>query len=273
MKKIIFLFFAIFTYNSISSQIELEKSYSAMSGNKTSLTYSLFDVYETIYSSKVVKYILFDSRDNSLKIFNLDYSLYKSLTITPPSGYMYSSMVLASTKLFNNDDKVEFIICYTMKRTNNSDTTIMKLYDEDLTIVKDFGNYTSAYVVVTSDSKFKLRASLFSVVYTKYPTDYNYSYKMDIYSLGGTVPVNYGSLKSTELASPYPNPAETVINLTYKLDGNQSTLMRIYNSNGQLFEQKQINSAFDRILLNVQSYPSGIYYYEYNGVSNKFIVN
>jgi hypothetical protein len=35
---------------------------------------------------------------------------------------------------------------------------------------------------------------------------------------------------------------------------------------------KNIDAAFNVIKLNVESYKSGIYIYEYNGISNKFIV-
>ena len=88
------------------------------------------------------------------------------------------------------------------------------------------------------------------------------------------MPNNVSELKISNVQTAYPNPTRITINLPYVLDKGQTTMMRrIYKTNGQLMEQKQIDSAFDKILLNVNSYQPGIYLYEYNGVSNKFIVN
>jgi len=71
----------------------------------------------------------------------------------------------------------------------------------------------------------------------------------------------------------YPNPANTTITLPYQLKQGEKSAMHIYNINGQLVETKQVDYVFDKILLNVSSYASGTYFYEVNGVSNKFIVN
>lgn len=73
--------------------------------------------------------------------------------------------------------------------------------------------------------------------------------------------------------SSFPNPASDYINIGYKLSGQAKTMMNIYNSKGQLIDQKQLNSNENSLKLNVSSYKSGLYLYEYNGVSNKFIVN
>jgi len=73
--------------------------------------------------------------------------------------------------------------------------------------------------------------------------------------------------------STFPNPASDYINIGYKLSDKAKTMMNIYNAKGQLIDQKQLNSNENTLKLNVSSYKSGMYLYEYNGVSNKFIVN
>ena len=73
--------------------------------------------------------------------------------------------------------------------------------------------------------------------------------------------------------STFPNPASDYINIGYKLSNQAKTMMNIYNAKGQLIDQKQLNSNENSLKLNVSSYKSGLYLYEYNGVSNKFIVN
>ena len=79
-------------------------------------------------------------------------------------------------------------------------------------------------------------------------------------------------LNTTSLLS-YPNPAKTTINLPYRLKQGETSVMNIYNANGQLMETKKIDFVFDEIQLNVSGYTKGIYFYKVNGVSNKFIVN
>jgi hypothetical protein len=98
--------------------------------------------------------------------------------------------------------------------------------------------------------------------------------KVDIYSLPGTIPNNIQENvgKSTSMQPPFPNPSHSIVNLPYKLEQGQSSKMRIFNINGQLIETKNIDATFNVIKLNVESYKSGTYIYEYNGISNKFIV-
>ena len=98
-------------------------------------------------------------------------------------------------------------------------------------------------------------------------------YVDEIYSLPGSIPSSISKLESLNMLPAYPNPTRAIINLPYVLEKGQTAVMRIYNINGQLSDQKEIDSSFDRILLNVESYHPGIYFYEYNGITNKFIVN
>ena len=53
--------------------------------------------------------------------------------------------------------------------------------------------------------------------------------------------------------------------------GEQAEML-IYDVNGKMIEKKMIDSTFDKILLNVESYTPGIYFYSVNGVSHKFVV-
>jgi len=71
---------------------------------------------------------------------------------------------------------------------------------------------------------------------------------------------------------PYPNPTNTAINLPYNLEKGETSVMRISSITGQLVEIIQIDFTADKILLNVSGYAKGVYLYEVNGVSNRFIV-
>ena len=60
------------------------------------------------------------------------------------------------------------------------------------------------------------------------------------------------------------------------LVNNDSTVwlrrMNIYDARGVLMDTKTLDPDADWIDINVSAYRPGIYIYEYNGVSNKFVV-
>ena len=55
-----------------------------------------------------------NSISNSVEIVNLDYTIYKNITLTPPSGFKLSTVQHASQHLINNDDK-DNIVKFTAK--------------------------------------------------------------------------------------------------------------------------------------------------------------
>jgi hypothetical protein len=273
MKKILLISTLILSSLLVNAQVTLEKTYSEISANGVSFSCLMNLVNEALYStSKVVKYFAFDSRDNTVKIYNLDHSLSNSGTIKIPTGYTCNYLATAiSTKLFNSDDKVEFIATFS-KTTNNITTYSQQIITEDGVVIKDLGNIQYSQVYVGSDNKYKLLCTHPYLIYTNYPTEYHYEFINDIYTIGGTVPLGVSPLR-TPLDNPSPNPSNTVITLPYQLKQGEISVMRIFNINGLLIESKQIDFVFDKILLNVSEYAKGVYFYEVNGVSNRFVVN
>ena len=198
----------------------------------------------------------------TLKLFNSDYSLRNSLSFDSnfDSGYAFRFYYITQ-KLFNNDDLIEFLMYYTIEGTGKN---YMVLINENGEIIHKFdkvgGNYNPQ--VVQYQNKTKLIIG--------YKNE-----KAEIYSLPGTIPNNIieSTGKSVAILPPYPNPSYSFVNLPYKLETGQTSVMSIYNINGQLIERKRIDAFFDVIKLNVENYKSGVYIYEYNGILNKFIVN
>lgn len=93
----------------------------------------------------------------------------------------------------------------------------------------------------------------------------------EIYSIDGYESVK--NVRTTSFGHAYPNPARNTISLPYNLNKGEQAEMLIYDVNGKMIEKKTIDSTFDKILLNVESYTPGIYFYSVNGVSHKFVVN
>jgi hypothetical protein len=72
-------------------------------------TFSGIGMTNHVNTNNQTMYYDFNSTTCVLTLYNNDYSLYKSLTITPPAGYKSPALAGAiSTKIFNNDDLVEF---------------------------------------------------------------------------------------------------------------------------------------------------------------------
>lgn len=258
MKKVLLIFSFVINIITVNAQIALEHTFSNES--------SAVMVFST--NSATYFYVL-NSTNNQLKIFNSDYSVYKTLTLTPQTGYKLSNVYQFSTKLFNTDDKIEFIV--SSYQISNSSVSSLKLYNENGETLKDFGNRASAMAFTTTSNQTKLVVWGYTIDNTTNPATINYV--TDIYTLPGSLSNGLKSFNAETLEPPYPNPTNTIINLPYKLDYGKTSVISIFNTNGQLIEQKQIDATFDKIMLDVSSYKSGVYIYEYNGHSSRFIVN
>ena len=211
-------------------------------------------------------------RSYVVKIYNADYSIKSNNTynFTPPSGYKVSD-VFMSQKLFNTDDSYEFLVTY--ERTDNVyDNTRFKviLQNQNGSTIKDFG---SAYAFSVPSFLHIVNDCFRLYVVKAYYNGGSSSIETEIYSVPGTPPTEVKSIQNeTTFLPPFPNPANATITLPYQLKQGEMSVMRIYNIGGQLIETKQIDYVFDKILLNVSGYARGVYFYEVNGVSKKFVV-
>lgn len=251
MKKIITLS-AIALFSFAKSQITLEHTFS-ISDNENPYIYSNGD--DTFY-------YFFDNNEKSIKIYNSDFSLRKQINVNVPAGYRLStpaienSGFIATKNIFNTDNLYEFTV-YLLKKGSSSGKLI--IINENANIVYDFGDFSSEpYLEFFNDKVAKKnKLSLSDNTIQK------------IYSL----PTSQLSTQEFEkLSTPkaYPNPASSEVNIP--LNSKQNGILRVYNSNGQVIENKTINSKEDYYKLPLSKYPKGVYLYEYNGDKGKFIV-
>ena len=257
----------LFFFQTTNAQISLEYTFDGSVSWNGSIQFD-----QNLYPANCYYNASVNGNSYVVKIYNADYSVYADTTynFTPPDGYKVSGISM-SRKIFNSDDNYEFLVTY--KRTDNtSDNTTSKviLCNQDGSLIKDFG---SAYLIMAS-TYLHIANNQFRLIVTKYYYDgTNVSVKTEVYSFPGTPPSSVASLKANGYQPPYPNPANSVIELPYQLRQGEMSVMNIYNINGKLIETKKIDSVFDKILLNVSSYIKGLYLYEVNGVSNRFIVD
>ena len=64
------------------------------------------------------------------------------------------------------------------------------------------------------------------------------------------------------MLSAYPNPAEDVVKVAYKLPpGEREGTLVLFNSNGQLVKRYNVDDHTDHLMLDVSGLKSGMYHY------------
>jgi hypothetical protein len=121
---------------------------------------------------------------NQVKLYNEDYSLYKAITVTPPANYAISFVQIYSKNIVTTDNKMTFFVVFVKASAADNTRSILKLYDENGTLVRDFGyayTFSLAGIHETPGGKYRL-----SVLRYKYSTEI--TYETEIYSLPGVPP-------------------------------------------------------------------------------------
>jgi len=225
---------------------------------------NLEHTFEGGYTSFNEKYFVFNTVSNTVNIYNFDYSLYKTINISLPSGcsiYM-SSVGYPSRHLFNHDDKFEFLIV-----ANRYDPMLgmVIIYNEDGDVIKNITK--NGYTITVPEPIVIQENDLYKLLIVGMNAQQR---QTDVYSLPGTYELveeqNYVSNLNC-----YPNPAKDIVTLQYNINKGMTSVMNIYDINGVLIETKNVGGDFNEIHLDVTNYPSGIYIYECNGNTNRFI--
>ena len=247
MKKLLCIITLAIILLNVKAQISLEHS----------STIGLGGAYNGYSNMMANKYMYFIGRvENIFTIYNLDYSVNKSFAVSPPSGYTIGESAYASINVFDKSGNIDVLIGFLDSGAN---TWTWEIFNEKGILVYNFGKYSGFSGIFIANSLLKI--TFFNVTPSKH----------DIYSLGGTASIK--SVNSLGTVDPaYPNPSNTIINLPYKLKNGEKSVIFIYNSNGQLLEQKHIDYLFDKVLLNVSNYKPGIYLYKYNEITKSFVV-
>lgn len=247
-----------FAFMPVFSQATLRHTFTNSSGGLHSVFQNSIHeyVYETLPEvSYVVCNLDEDEAIASFSVYDANFELTKEIPFTVEGkwGIRFSSFgfVLAGKHLFNNDDKIE--ICLSPMNQVGSVSTMI-LNEDGEVLFKEYGSLISNLYRAGDELRFEVYKEGSGVVKV-YATQGNFSVDEMV-----TVP-----------QSPYPNPAYMTVSIPYTLDG-KSTDMHIYDSRGVLMETKTIYPDAEWIDLNVSTYRPGVYIYEYNGVSNRFIV-
>lgn len=199
--------------------------------------------------------------ESNIYFYNENYTLYKTISIPIHNNYNLPSISYYSTNLFNSDNYIEFCCSYLKNDFTDAKSII---YNENLSVLETYNSSLISYIYPTKNSGYRMNMARY--------TDFPDNYVIDVYSLPGSYTTIDESDKVKQFHSPFPNPATSEIIIPYKLNEDKTTEMLIFNSNGQEIESFEIGYHFNKIRLNISSYSPGIYFYRYNGETNKFIV-
>lgn len=220
------------------------------------------------YSTSVVKletkgykYYLMDVPTAQCRIYNMDHSLYKTITCNVPNGYYLTDIKYVSENLFDADVDIE--ILYTYYKYVATSTSYYYIYGSR--IVNDNGSVMLTidgaqynFVNKTGDSTWKLFSYCYD--YSVFPE----KVWTNIYNLPGQL---YSAIalvddKSGLTLKSYPNPVSETLKIEYSLPENAGTgMLYLLDSNGRSVQNFQVDNHINHLDIDVTGMKPGTYFY------------
>ena len=237
-------------------------------------TMSGLDQGEVVNLSISGKKIMVATDSNILSFYNLDYSLWKTITI-PSKPYFYPigrahlgpwgdsyGIFYPSEELFNLDPLLEVAVYYgddlgtgAIFIINETGAAIDSIMQVKMTNGDSGPSIFTVYN--TAPGTFQAVVSLTSGV--------------AVYSLPGTIPCDVcgnglglakEQVKQNGVSEPIPNPSSGQVKITFTLPDNvKQGQIDIYNMNGQKLKSFKVDRTFGYITVDDSEFPAGMYYY------------
>ncbi len=86
-----------------------------------------------------------------------------------------------------------------------------------------------------------------------------------------TLNVAINDVAAPTMLPAYPNPATGAVHLPYQMQQNTAELS-IYNVEGRLMEKRTVYGNSTEVVIDVATYPQGVYVYRIGGTARKFVV-
>lgn len=257
MKKLLFSIATIFSTHFAFGQLTLEHSFS----DKEEVT--VFNDGSKIYYF-VKDYNNYPVNKNKIFIYNSDYSLYKEVNIPfdsiYDSGFGLSSEYQISKHILNFDDKFEFIL---YNYSNSLQKGILLIVNEDGEIIKNLPDYRSDFTIFHDSQKNinKIRLN------KKSGSGYNIH---EIYLLPTSI-LSTREIQGKNKLSAFPIPTNKILNILNPENG--ANKIEVFDASGKLVLNKNFTNSENRISVDVENLPKGIYIYKIGDLSAKFIKN
>ncbi|MEI6509178.1 MAG: T9SS type A sorting domain-containing protein [Bacteroidota bacterium] len=181
-----------------------------------------------------------------LNFYNLDHSLYKTISIPVDTSHYILSNANISDHLFNGDDQVEILVSEYWSSTSRVHRT--RVYNENLNVIFSEDS-VDVYGILNTINGYKLSL-------------YDFTHKIKIYSLPGTLPALVKPISKEEnIANPFPNPASTRTVIPYALpDGVYKGEIIFSDINGKEVKRFTVTDAFNTLEIN-DELENGTYFY------------
>lgn len=203
-----------------------------------------------------------------------DFSLIETLTVMLDQGYRITAYNKIPFGLYKNDGREYYLILSEgggqdkfgiYKKTGNSLTLDCLVASADAFLDNRRSNNSDfEQCQIWTDGT---KCYLFLYMIETYGNDYT----TKIYSFSGLYDnVSNTSVDNLEI-KPYPNPAINEIHLPFESVQKVSSI-KICDVQGKMIERIPVGDGATEYVLNVSSYPSGLYFYEINGSTQTFVV-
>ncbi|MBS1585489.1 MAG: T9SS type A sorting domain-containing protein [Bacteroidetes bacterium] len=242
------------------AQLPLEHSFSARNSYPQVI----------VFSSNGKKILSNDTSSNQVKLYNMDYSLWKSISVPVPANYKLNSTFLITDNLFNNDNSVELIAsCYYYDQAANTVTYSLRLINETGNIIQDFGNNNYASVLKDDNGIYKLIVSN----YQSHPNGAAPTIDSKFYTLPGSTPCDAcgnglgvkptnNSSNQSYISAATPNPSTGNTMIMYNLGpGLREAEIQLFNTNGQIINRYSISQPSGNINVLTSDLAPGTYFY------------
>lgn len=246
MKKLLLSALMAFLYIGLNAQVTLDHTYN--------------------YSTAVIKletlgykYYLMDVPSSQCRIYNMDHSLYKTISCPVPSGCFLFDIKFISENTFDNDAGIELLYSY-YKYYSGSD-----YYEYDSKIINEDGNQIMFidgalynYINKTGENEYKLFSYCYD--FSNFPE----VIWTNIYSLPGepVLAAKFDEDPREDLLKAYPNPASKQVKIEYSLPENINTgVLHLVDNGGAEINQFVVDKHINHLQLNLTDISSGVYHY------------
>ncbi len=254
MKKTTIVFLFMLTVFCAQAQITFEHNYP----NTTFTNKKDFGIVKL--DSLMHKYYYIDYPISLITLYNLDHSIYKTITIPVSYNTTLSNFAIyyISKSLFDCDESnLEYLLGY----NNNSiyDTSYVRVYREDGSLLF---SVDSAGLATSVGGATLIKPGIYpteqgtKMILNKRDKSWN------IYSLCGNFPSMVSEVNLNDTKNPFPNPTSNLITIPYDLpEGVTYANLKIFDMEGKEIRSFKVDGNFSNIILNTSEFVSGNYVY------------
>ncbi len=204
-------------------------------------------------------YYTMDVVNKECRIYRMDHSLYKTISLPAPEGYYLYNVQFVSEKLFNSDNLVELFYTYSMYVP----TTDSYFYTYESRLINENGNvllsipgagYSSLLDTENEGRKFLVYIYDYSVI--------PYRTQTQVYALPEAATKSEIPYSAYNTGNPFPNPAGSVVHIPVQLPpGSDSGSLELFDARGRRVLSCPVTASTEQLVLPASQLPPGTYMY------------